>query len=176
MNIKVQKMTAEDENLLAKLYDQHYSQIYLYVYSYIKDENVAKDIASDIFTLACEKFEQIKLHPNPIGWLYLTARNKIREFFRRLEQEPLFLDEKTLTGKSYQDFSHTHSVYSMTELEITLYQSLNADEYRRFIRYFIRGCSIQELAKLEGISYNYMCVLLTRLRKKLRKYLQNSSF
>lgn len=171
MNIKVQRMTAEDENLLTALYKQYYSQIYLYVYSYIKDEHVAKDIAADIFTLACEKFDQIKLHPNKIGWLYLTARNKIREFFRRMNKEIISLDEETATGEANHDFCCSTSVYAMKELELTLYQSLNADEYRRFTRYFIRGLSIQEIAALEGISYGHMCVRLTRLRQKLKKYL-----
>lgn len=172
MNSKIQRMTAEDENLLAKLYNQHYSQIYLYVYSHIKDENVARDITSDIFTLACERFDKIKLHPNQIGWLYMTARNKIREFFRRIDKEPILLNEENAAGKSSHDFSCSTSVYAMKELELTLYQSLNADEYRRFMHYFIQGYSIQELAKLEGISYNHMCVRLTRLRQKLRNYFQ----
>lgn len=171
MNIKAQRMTQEDENLFSKLYNQHYSKIYLYVYSYIKDENIANDIVSDIFILACEKFDQIKLHPNQMGWLYLTAQNKIKEFFRRMDEIPVSLDEESNASELYCASSYNNSVYSMKEWEITLHNSLTADEYKRFLRYFVWGYSIQEIADLEGISCNYMSVRLTRLRQKLKEYL-----
>lgn len=170
MNKNVQKMTPEDRNQLSQLYKQYYLKIYHYVYPYIKNEDATNDIVSDVFALACERFEQLKAHPNPIGWLHLTARNKVREFFRRLEREALFLESQADSCKHY-GASCDNSAYFMKEWETTLHNSLTANEYRRFLRYFIWGYSIQEIAELEDISNNNVSVRLSRLRQKLKSYM-----
>ncbi len=173
MNRNTPRMSPEDELLLAQLYARYHSQIYFYAYSFLKDEYVAQDIVSDVFTLACEKFSEFKNHENQIGWLYKTARYKMSEVRRRLKKEVLGSQEDAAQEfeSLLQAAPGNSSQYSLRELELAIHDALNADEYKRFQRYFIRGFSLPEMAELEGISCNNMSVRLSRLRRKLQELL-----
>lgn len=162
MDKKARKMTPEEDAILSELYKKYRSSIYLYVFSSIKDSQAADDIVSDTFTLACEKFDQFKSHPNQIGWLYCTARNKMQELYRKLQNNELPYTEDSNTSLAVDN-----SNYSLKEIEITIRGVLTPEEHRRFQRYFIWGYSLQEMADLEGISKDNMAVRLSRLRKKL---------
>lgn len=175
MNTDAQKISPEDDELLSQLYSSYHSRIHRYVYAYIKDESIANDIVSDVFILACEKFDEFKNHPNQIGWLYQAAKNKIRQFYRRLQKDPMAFHEEIKDddeASPLHKFSpYGNSLYSLKELEVSLHDSLRPDEYKRFLRYFIWGYSIQEIADLEGVSYENMSVRLSRLRQKLKDQL-----
>lgn len=171
MNRNTQRMGPEDDMLLARLYAEYHSQIYLYAYSFLKDEYVAQDIVSDTFTLACEKFDEFKIHSSQIGWLYKVARYKIREVHRRLKKEGLGFHAEQDFGAFLENIPCDSSQYAIKELEFAVHDALNADEYKRFQRYFLWGFSLPEMAELEGISCNNMSVRLSRLRQKLKALL-----
>lgn len=172
MNKNLPRMKPADQNFLSQLFEQCYPQIYKYIYSSIRNEDITSDIAAEVFVLACEKIEELKVHPNPIGWLYLTARNKTREFSRKTKVEIISLDENSDFIMNHCDYVYSHSDYFMKELELTLHESLTSDEYNRFLRYFIWGYSISEISEMERISNNNVSVHLSRLRQKVKKYLQ----
>ncbi|MBO4980918.1 MAG: sigma-70 family RNA polymerase sigma factor [Lachnospiraceae bacterium] len=168
MNTNRPTLTPEEESLISGIYEKYHSNIYHYVYSYIKDEYVASDITADTFALACEKLDQFKDHPNQAGWLYLTAQNKIKEFYRRLKNMELITNDD-----SDPIFHRYHnSAYHKKELELTLRASLTPEEYKRFQRYFIWGYTISEMADMEGITNFNMSMRLSRLRKKLKVLLR----
>ena len=160
-------MKPEEEALLSELYTQYYVKIYYYVYAYVKDESSANDIVSDVFILACEKFEDIKDHPNKVGWLYAAARNKVKEILYRFYKENLLID-RTAEVEGYSDVSP----YVTKELELALEKILTPEEYKCFKRYFVWGYTLQEMAGIEGITKGNMSVRLSRIRKKIKELLQ----
>ena len=54
--------------------------------------------------------------------------------------------------------------------------NLTDEEKTRFIRYFIRGCTISEMAKYEDISENNMSVRISRLRDKIARNISDENF
>ena len=57
--------------------------------------------------------------------------------------------------------------YGKAELDIILLKGLSEEEKRRFVRYFVCGYTISEMAELEKISENNMSVRISRLRDKI---------
>lgn len=70
---------------------------------------------------------------------------------------------------------HEHVVakdeYRKAELDMVLEAELDEEEKTRFLRYFVAGYKISEMAKLENISENNMSVRLSRLRGKIAQCL-----
>ncbi len=158
-------MSPEDNALLTESYRKYHKDLYLYVAAHLPDSHAVDDVVSETFTLACEKLEQFKRHPNPKAWLVLVARHKTLEMLRRLyDRRLIHLDDET-------PLSSDCSQYGIREFAITAREALTPEEYRRFLRYFIWGYSLRELAELENVSPATLSVRLSRIRRKLMERL-----
>lgn len=165
-------LTEEENKLIKELYIKNRIPLYNYIFSHLYDSELANDIVSEIFILACEKGACLYSHPNKTGWLYEAAKLKLLEQYKKLRKN------KSLP----YDFSSEQvydvqllSPYYFTELKYTLKCILTDDEFIRFGRYFIFGYSIPEMASLENITSSNMSVRITRLRNKLKNY-RNTCF
>ncbi|MCM1044506.1 MAG: sigma-70 family RNA polymerase sigma factor [Candidatus Gastranaerophilales bacterium] len=168
METDVKTLTPEEMEIISQAYQKYYAKIYAYVYySTGKDKNFTEDVVSDIFALACEKIKEFAPHENQGGWLHLAARNKIRELRRRLAGRELYCEDIEETGQYVAD-----SDYGRLEIETIIQRALTPEERSRFLRYFVWGYELQEVADLEGVSKANMSVRLSRLREKLKRELR----
>lgn len=162
MDTNIQRLTSEEETIISDAYQKYYSRMYTYVYySVNKNRDVTEDIVADTFALACEKIEIFATHENQIGWLYKTAQNKIKEFWHRWHVK-VACDSGDVEMEQIDD-----SEYIRKEMEIAILRGLTKEEHCRYLRYFIWGYTLQEMADLEGITKDNMSVRLSRLRKKI---------
>ncbi len=159
----------DKDNLLEKredisqLYLKHRMQLYQFIVSSTQDKELAKDIVQETFLEALRQYDTFRQHPQKIGWLYKTARNKIHEIQRKFQQ----IDWACI-GIDSEEICEPEIGYMMKEMELTLRKELTSEEFERFYRYFIWGYSIKEMAEMEGITENNIYVKLSRLRKKLK--------
>jgi RNA polymerase sigma factor (sigma-70 family) len=159
------RLTSADKELINDLYTEYLQQVSRYVYSHVNDISAVDDIISDTFMLACERASELQNHPNKAGWLFSVARNKILEYRRTGNRIELY-------GEYSDSFSAgTVDSVSINEMQIYIEKNLTHDEYIRFMRYFIWGYSISEMASMENISKDNMSVRINRLRKKLKELL-----
>jgi len=148
-----------------QLYLAYKSDLQCFVRATIKNESAVEDIVHEVYAEAVKKYEILQDHPNPVGWLYRTAGYKIKEYFRRLKQiEEISIEEDTVVGGTVEDD------YAARELCRTLTEPLDPAETQRFRRYFLWGYTVEELARAEGVTVNYMRVMLSRLKKKVQEH------
>lgn len=161
-------MTKEKaEKLMVKIQNEMYSEISDYVFVSCRNMELTKDITQEVFYEVCRHIEQIAEHENYRGWVYEAAKRVIKrvtvnEIKIRVKQAPLdaATEEEMLTEDFYEflvldEFSH---IVSKEELEI-LKQHYH---YRR---------PISEIAEMFGKSEAACKMLLSRLRKEIRDYL-----
>jgi len=75
----------EEKQLIPNLFKTEFSKIVAVLvkhYGFRQIEN-AEDIVSDTFMLAAENWAKNGIPDNPTGWLYGTAKNKSKDFFKR---------------------------------------------------------------------------------------------
>ena len=75
-----------------KMYQMYFDDVLRAVYHRISDRQTAEDITQDTFVAAFKLGEGFLAHPKPKLWLLRTARNKLREQYRRARRwgmEPL---------------------------------------------------------------------------------------
>ncbi len=168
MDKHLTKMNPEEYRFLRDLYEQNYAKIYNYIKIYISDANMAKDLTADVFVIACEKISTLQKHPNPEAWLYTVAKNKLKEFYNRLNSGPDIIYTDNLENIATDD----DSTGSLKDLEITIHTALTPSEYDRYLRYFIWGHTLEEIASHESVTKPAMSARLSRLRHKLKDLLQ----
>ena len=78
-----------DSKVIAAVYDRYFPEIYRSVFYRLGTENLAEDIASDVFVRLLEAIKS-KRGPttNLKGWLFSTASNVISDHLRRVYKRP----------------------------------------------------------------------------------------
>jgi len=78
-----------DSKVIAAVYDRYYSEIYRYVFYRLGNQNLAEDIASDVFVRLLEAVKK-KRGPqmNIKSWLLGTASHVIADHLRRVYRHP----------------------------------------------------------------------------------------
>ena len=62
-----------------QLHAEHYSHVFRYVRLRVKHSNLAEDVVQETFLRAWVDFNKFRNHPNPRGWLFVTARNLVTD-------------------------------------------------------------------------------------------------
>lgn len=164
MNYRGIDKKAEIQKEIEALYGMYRVDLKIFVSTAVQNTYVAEDIVQDVFLEVLKKYDSFKEHPNQSGWLYRTAMYKVKEYERRLHSLNFVeMDDEEET------LAEGEKGYLETEFKLLLNEELTPEEYRRYVRYFRIGYSVEEVAKLEGITVNNMRVRLSRLKKKLLK-------
>lgn len=150
-----------DHQEFDEMYRKTYMEIYKFIRYRIKDKELAEDVMQETFCVAYKKWDIVRELSNPTGWLINTAKNKIREFNKTLKKLECEVALET------DEYTVNEDGYGKAELDIILLKGLSEEEKRRFVRYFVCGYTISEMAELEKISENNMSVRISRLRDKI---------
>ena len=153
--------TTVDHQIFDAMYREKYGEVYKFIRHRIKDRELAQDVLQETFYTAYNKWDVVRDHENQTGWLINTAKNKIRELHKKLKKVECEVALETEDYVVYEDG------YEQTELNMMIMKNLTEEEKRRFIRYFIHGTPLAEMAKLENVSENNMSVRISRLRDKI---------
>ncbi|MBE5883006.1 MAG: RNA polymerase sigma factor [Lachnospiraceae bacterium] len=151
-----------------KIYLRYKPKLLRYVYTMIENRDMAEDIVQETFYEAVRKYDVFSTHPNQMGWLYQTARYKIKECVRKVKPHAEVRFEPTQLEPSDEEEG-----YCKAEMEMVIKDTLTAEEMLRFRRYFLWGESIAEIAERENVSENNMRVKVTRLKKKIESALKD---
>ena len=162
------KETAVDHLEFNEMFRRNEAIVYNFIRYRILDKSLAQDVLQETFYLAYKKWDILKDHPNQTGWLLETARYKIQEFNRKIKKLEC---ETSLDDHDDHEYVAAKDEYGKAELDMVLETELDEEEKTRFSRYFVAGYKISEIAKLENISENNMCVRLSRLRGKIAQCL-----
>jgi RNA polymerase sigma-70 factor (ECF subfamily) len=75
----------------------HGDELYRYAYSKTGDRHVAEDLVQDAFLGALQSATDELVIKNPKSWLFSILRNKVVDYYRKLERE------KKQTGNQYTE-------------------------------------------------------------------------
>ena len=145
-----------------KMYQMYFDDVLRAVYHRISDRQTAEDITQDTFVAAFKLGEGFLAHPKPKLWLLRTARNKLREQYRRARRwgmEPL---EECL------ELAAQDCRYGEVELDLAAVATLSEEEWKMVKAYHVFGTTIAGIARSESVTENNMRVRLFRSRKKLK--------
>ena len=164
MNVNERTASAgEAIEAIEKAYIAHFNAVYTYVLRRVGNATVAEDITHDVFLTALNRAEVFHNHPQQKGWLMVTARNKLKELRKKMENNPLESLEEV------QDVGAEEFDYEKIEFELTMHKMIAEEEWELIKDFYLRGITLRELAGKYGITENAMTVRLHRLRKKIRE-------
>lgn len=156
--------SSEEKREFSLIYQEYQPFLLRYVRAIVKDKDLSEDIVQETFCEVLDQFEKFREHPNQKGWLIRTAGYKMREISRKMNSKELIPLQEDMIQPIKNDIA-----YEMKELDIVMSEAFDENEREHFLKYYLRGYSVRELADKEGVTENSMRVKLYRLKEKLRR-------
>lgn len=158
-------MTKEKrDKFLKELMEETYDRVYIFIGRKQKDRNFVEDVVQETFLEAYRKADFLMNHPNRMGWLYTTARNKMMKMAIKRKETCSLEREEDHT----EEIEFKETVYNEIELAETLRTSVSKREYEMVCDYYLKGYTYEEIADKYGIDVGSIRMRMSRVKKKLR--------
>lgn len=153
------------------LEDLYYSMSPLlarYAITVLSDIDDAEDAVQEVFRIACTKVDTIVESQNPKGWLMNTLKHVLQNQQRAKARYISLLCYLMTIPKNT-----LHTVHNDIDL---LYEDLTSSEdYALLKKLYLEELSINEIAIIEGITYEACKKRVQRARARLVKYMEENN-
>lgn len=155
-----------EERAFAQLFNAHADAVYRFVYWRVNNEDEAKDLVSDVFSKAWQKWSHFD-GEYPKAWLFTIARNLVIDSYRKHQPLPLdsavdLVDDTDLEEQVDKSMASQALHHALTKLKPLSRQVL---ELR-----FMAGLSARETAQVLDTTEENIRVMQYRALRELRKY------
>lgn len=147
-------------------YENTKALVYQYLQHHVQAASELEDIVQEVYVIALEEWEILKKHPNPTGWLMVTAKNLVKGYHRRYYRTE-YIDEQPEKEIPYEE-----PAFNMLVMEDFLESVYGAKESELAKRYFLEKESVETLSKELGVTEGNMRTRLYRMRRRLKYYVE----
>ncbi len=166
-----------DKDSAKNIATEYYSEIHSYCLSYAQcTESEADDITQEVFLTFQKKVDTLK-EINIRAWLFKTAKNKTREYFREHNKAqklvPLNPNETptddmfVYIDKYFEDADYVSDEYIEKCKELIL-KSLSKKEIELYTKVFVEKKKYKQIAEEMNTNEKYVSVMVTRLKQKIK--------
>lgn len=156
-----------NSDFIRQLYEDEAERLYYFINKLIEDWELAQDIVQEVFCVATRRAEELENHPQPVAWLYQTAKYIILSECRKKKKRDM--------NSCYEDMEEYLKDES-AELELISAEEdmirtvLSDSEYRIVELVHIYGYKTKEAADELDMKEGTLRVRLLRIRNKLKAY------
>lgn len=159
---------------MAEIYDTYYERIYNYIYHRLGDQNLAEDMAGEVFLRMLESVRGERAWRTSLtGWLYRIAHNLVIDHYRRRGRrdetgldERLVADERTGVPKASLE-----TLMTQQQLRAALVY-LTEEQQEVIVLKFVEDLSNNEIADIMGKTEGAVKALQHRALTTLRRVLE----
>lgn len=156
-----------NSDLIRQLYEKEAEHLYYFVKKMVEDGELAQDIVQEVFCVAMRKEELLIEHPEPVAWLYCTAKYVILSECRKKQKRDSLSCyeemEEILTD------AHAELEFSMAEEDDEVLTILTDRECEIVELVYVQGYKTKEAADRLSMNENTLRVKLLRIRNKLER-------
>lgn len=137
-----------------ELFKQYYAPFCLYASRFVADNDICKDIVSDVFAMLWDKKEDFELREDTtLAYIKICVKNSCLNFLKHKNYESDYKSEVQYTAPLYAD--NSDCIYTLEEMYQMLYETLEKlpPQYREvFTKSFFEGKNRTEIAEEMNIS------------------------
>lgn len=165
-------MTPEQASFVETLYRAHFSELVKLAAHALHDPSLAQEVAQTIFYDVINQVEELMVHPNVVGWLRVTLRNKLNMLYRTQAKEMEYfrsLDTSYITEPGAMDAALEAVEQEYQEDVARVREALTPEEFRFLCRLVLDKTSHMELSREYGITVAATKKRRERILNKLHK-------
>ncbi|MCD7807229.1 MAG: sigma-70 family RNA polymerase sigma factor [Lachnospiraceae bacterium] len=131
-----------------------------YLRSRVENSQEMDDLVQETYKTALERWDMLQSHPNPCGWLLLTAKH----MWRKVQRYTYTCAEPC----DVENIFYEEPAYEIVVMEELLHSLYGANDEKLARGYFLEGSTVAELAQDMQVSPGNVRTRLYRIRRKLR--------
>ena len=176
-------MSEARNRLLAELYEKYYDSVFHVCYQQVGYQArlipLVEDCIHDAFVAALQYYEAYKDFENPMGWITISARNRVKSELRkkRFREQPVHLErlakeqelQRNVLATDVERWLDREEASSNLEIILKL---LTDRERMVYDAYFEQNLSLKETVELTGISANAVRSAIDRIRQRAKRFFQ----
>lgn len=176
----VEKAQTGDPEAVQELFTACYDEVYYFALKTVKDPDLACDITQESFLEVINTLQNLQ-HPEAFkAWLRQITYHQCTRHFRQTKEVQVEEDEDgnsifdTLTDES--EGAVPAEVYEKEEFRQTILQmvdSLSAEQRAAVMLYYFDELSVEEVARVQGVSTGTVKSRLNYARKALKKSVED---
>ena len=159
-----------NKNLFESLHKQYYAMVHQMCLGFVKgDYDVASDLSQEVFIIIWKKLDTFKEASTYKTWIYRITVNKCLEFIRKEK------NKKTLPISNFEYELKVENKEEKTEDENELYFAIGQlkELDRLIIMMVLEGQESKDISEVIGINPKNTRVKIHRIKKRLKKILNN---
>lgn len=151
-----------------EMYEKNFDRVYSYI-SRMVDNNKfeAEDLLQDVFQIAYERWDYVRVHPNIPAFLMLVAKHKLMKW--KVRRRNLYIDDMevldALAGKE-----EAKSCYASAELRLSLRSVLSNEELDLLRYYYEYGYTAAEISEKLGVTETCFKARVARMKERVRNH------
>lgn len=156
-------MSDYQDKFLKALYESQYKKMMGVAYRMVGSMDISQDLVHEVFLLALLRWDELKNHPSPEGWLMLSLKNMAKNEQRRIQSRtPVSLDAMNDTPGGEIEMP----------LEFIIPKQLPKDDRDVLIWRFEQRMEYRDIADRLGISEGGCRSKVSRAIAQCKKYLK----
>ena len=165
---------AGDGDAFARLYEAYFDRVYRFIFFRVTDEQMAEDLASQVFLKAWENLHRYHPHGPFLAWLYAIARNTVIDSYRTKKQT-VSLDEATPIATQDDKLDDRMQLeFEVAALQAAM-QHLTQEQQEVITLKFIAEYDTAQIAKQMGKSEGAIRALQMRALQALARVMKSDS-
>ncbi len=174
-------MSEARNRLLAELYEKYYDSVFHVCYQQVGYQArlipLVEDCIHDAFVAALQYYEAYKDFENPMGWITISARNRVKSELRkkRFREQPVHLErlakeqelQRNVLATDVERWLDREEASSNLEIILKL---LTDRERMVYDACFEQNLSLKETVELTGLSANAVRSAIDRIRQRAKRF------
>lgn len=141
----------------------HYDYVFNFLLARTRDYDLTQDLTQQTFTLAIERFKQLRNANFVKSWLVSIAINTYRMYFRKPSQ--LSLDDLSIVPSSLPKYENILALRKVL-------RSIDKSNRELLLCVYVKGDSLKETAIQHNITVSALKMKLFRTKEKMREKLK----
>lgn len=161
------RKNAIDKDKIDALIQENYMSIYKYCFYHIHNRDAAQDITQDVFLKFIKEIERYREYGKLKNYLYVIARNSIRDYMRKRKEVNL---ESVSETETYDDGGINKKIDQISVWEAL--SSLEELEKEILILRYYQELRIKDISEIMGMPASTIRYKLKNAEKTLKRRLE----
>ncbi len=170
----VDRAQSGDGEAFARLYEAYFDRVYRFIFFRVTDDQIAEDLASQVFLKAWENLH--RYHPRGpfLAWLYAIARNTVIDNYRTRKQTVSLEEAAPIASPDLRLDDRVQLEFDVEILQAAM-QHLTQEQQEVITLRFIADYDTAQIAKHMGKSEGAIRALQMRALQALARVMKSDS-
>ncbi len=170
----------EQEDCLQAIYNKYSQTVYKYILVSLDfNESYADDCMQDVYLAVCIKKDTVIEHPNPGGFIIVTARNFVKKYRAKMQKSAMHtvaLDETVANTLTYEvNFNEfMDNSVDIDNLKKQFLGMLSEKDLYLYSMFYEKKYSVAKISTILKITESNVKVRLFRLRLTVKEHVKKA--